>query len=164
MKLCSGEISFVLQLQTCESQDQQEEPCPPAQPQVSNPSSDTQTESNHVLSSSSCNSSTSLHLTLLPSTIDLFHSTWPCITLPGLSFTLHYSTLLYHGSTSLFYYTLVLLFYLTLHYPYPGSTSLYFILNYSTMAVLHSTLLYISLPLLYFTLFYSTLLYHGRVM
>ena len=53
MKLCSGEISFVLQLQTCESQDQQEEPCPPAQPQVSNPSSDTQTESNQVLSSPS---------------------------------------------------------------------------------------------------------------
>ena len=44
-----------LQLQTCESQDQQEEPCPPAQPQVSNPSSDTQTEGDlsQVLSSSS---------------------------------------------------------------------------------------------------------------
>lgn len=42
-----------LQLQTCESQDQQEELCPPAQPQVCNPSGDTQTESNQVLSSSS---------------------------------------------------------------------------------------------------------------
>ena len=53
-------------------------------------------------------------------------------------FTLLYSRLLYHGSCSL-----------------------YFILHYSTMALLHSTLLYITLPWLYSTLHYSTLLYHG---
>ena len=37
----------------------------------------------------------------------------------------------------------------------------YFTLHFSTMALLHSTLLYISLPWLYFILQYSTFLYHG---
>ena len=34
--------------------------------------------------------------------------------------------------------------------------SLYFTLHYNTMALLHSTLLYITLPWLYFTHLYST--------
>ena len=34
-------------------------------------------------------------------------------------------------------------------------------LHFSTMALLHSTILYISLPWLYFILHYSTFLYHG---
>ena len=92
-----------------------------------------------------------------------------------------YTTLLHHGSTSLyitiqwFYFTLL---YITLH----GSTSLYSTLLYMAllhftllyMALLHSTLIYITLlwfyftplyyiilPWFYFTLLSSTLLYHG---
>jgi len=78
----------------------------------------------------------------------LLHSTRLYITLPWHYFILLDSTLLYHGSTSL-----------------------YWTLHYSTMAVLHSTRLYITLTWLYFTLHAlpylyltvldSTLLYHG---
>ena len=75
------------------------------------------------------------------------------------------SRLLYHDSTS---------FYFTVHYSTMAVLHctlldiilpiLYFTLLYSTlstMALLHSTLVYISLPWLSFTLLYSTLLYHG---
>ena len=63
------------------------------------------------------------------------HSTRLYIRLPWLYFTLLDSTLLYNGSTSI-YYTLY----------------------YSTMALLQSPRLYITLPWLYFTLLDSTLL------
>jgi len=36
-------------------------------------------------------------------------------------------------------------------------------LHYSIMVLLHSTLLYINLPWLYFILLYSTLIYHGAL-
>ena len=45
--------------------------------------------------------------------------------------------------------------------PYHGCTSLYKTLHFSTMAQLHSTRLYITLPWLNFPLLDSTLLYHG---
>jgi len=77
----------------------------------------------------------------------LLHSNWLYVILPLFYFTPLHSTLLYHGSTSL-----------------------YFILHYNTIAVLHSsystkallqfTWLYIALPWLYFTLPDSMLLYH----
>jgi len=73
---------------------------------------------------------------------------------------LRHSTLVYilnHGSTSLYlildYYTIALLD-ATLFYH--GSTLLYVILHYSTMALLQSSLLYITLAWLYFTLLDST--------
>ena len=80
--------------------------------------------------------STRLYLTLPWHYFTLYSSLY--ITLPWLYFTQLYSTYLYHGSTSR-----------------------YFSLHYSTMALLHCTLLYLTLPWLYFTLLYSTLLYHG---
>ena len=83
--------------------------------------------------------STSLYVTLLYSTLN--YNDW--------YFTLLYSTFPYHGSTLLlitlprFYFTL-----LSSTLFYHGSTSLYLNLHYSTMALLHGTLL----PWLYFTL------------
>ena len=75
------------------------------------------------------------------------------IPLPWLYFTLLDSTLLYHGSTSLYW---------TLHYS--CSTSLYQTLYYPTMTLLHFILLYnvsisdyITPPWLYFTLYQSTM-------
>ena len=104
------------------------------------------------------------------------------VTIPWLYLTLHYSTialyftllkstLMYHGSTSLYsyhsstwLYKFLLWLYLTLHNStliYHGFTSLHFTLHYSSMAHLHSTLLYISLQWIYFALLRSRLLYHG---
>ena len=80
----------------------------------------------------------------------LLRSIWLYITLPWLYFTLPDSTLLYHGSTSL---------YLTLLYH--GSTSLYLTLHYSTIVQLPSTWLYIVLPWLYLILLDLTSPYHG---
>ena len=69
------------------------------------------------------------------------HSTSLYITLPGLYSYLLDSILLYNGSTSLF-----------------------LILHYSTMALLHSIWFFIILPLFpFFTLLDSTLLYNGSV-
>ena len=68
----------------------------------------------------------------------LLHYTSLYITLPWLNFTLLDSRLLYDGSTSL-----------------------YLILDYSTIALLHSNWLYNTLPWLYFILLDSTSLYHG---
>ena len=102
--------------------------------------------------------STSLYFTLLYSTMAIFHSTFLYIDLPWLYFTLPNSTL--HCLT-LHYPTMVLLHYIhdsTLLYH--GSTSLYITLHYSTMALLHSVLLYISLPWLHFTL---PCFYYGNV-
>ena len=44
---------------------------------------------------------------------------------------------------------------------YHGSTSMYYTLRHSTMAVLDSTRIYITLPWLYVSLLDSTLLYYG---
>ena len=82
----------------------------------------------------------------------LLHSTSLYITLPWLYFSLLASTLLYHGSTSLYLTRSTLLYYgstslnLTLPSPYfilldstllyHGSTSFCFSLHYSTMALL----------------------------
>ena len=95
--------------------------------------------------------------------MDLLHSAWLLITLPLFHLILHNSTLLYHGSISLYlYYTF--LYHAWLYFtvldstlPYHGSTSLYMTLHYSTIALLHSTLLYITLSWLYFTLHYTTM-------
>ena len=85
------------------------------------------------------------------STMAQLHSSWLYITLPWLFFTLHDSTELYHGTSSL---------YVTLQ----NSTMVYFsLLDYIqlyTMAKLHSTWLYITLPWLYFTLLDSASIYH----
>ena len=94
----------------------------------------------------------------------LGHSTWLYITLALLD-----STLLYHGSTSLYftlhyciwwlYFTLLDSILLHVHW-------LYFTPHNSAMALGHSAWLYITLLWLYFTLLDSTvldftLLYHG---
>ena len=66
-----------------------------------------------------------------------------------------------HNSSKIYYMELhgFTLFHLTLH-NYNGSTSLYLTLYNSTVAVLHSTRLYITLTCLYFPLIDSTLLSH----
>ena len=80
----------------------------------------------------------------------LLHSTRLYIPIPWLYFTLLNSTLLCHGSTS---------YYFPLHY---STIALhYFSLHKSTMVLLHSIRLYITLPRLYFSLQDCTLLYHG---
>ena len=103
----------------------------------------------------------------------LLYSTWFYIILAWFNFTLPDSTLLYHGSPSL-YLTLLdsaLLFhcstslYLTLHdYTIPLRNFirlyitlpwLYFNPHYSIMALLHYTWIYITLPWLYMTQHYS---------
>ena len=65
-----------------------------------------------------------------------------------------------HNSSKIYYMELhgFTLFHLTLH-NYNGSTSLYLTLYNSTVAVLHSTRLYITLTFLYFPLLDSTLFY-----
>ena len=72
------------------------------------------------------------------------------ITPPWLYFTLLESAFLYHGSTSLYF---------TLHHS--AMALLYMVLHNSTMALLHSTSLYVTLSRLHFTLLDSTLLYHS---
>ena len=115
--------------------------------------------------------STSLYFTLLHSTWLNHGSTWLYSTmalldsfLPWLYVTLHdptflyfillASTLLYHGSTSIYF---------TLHYSTMDiASSLYFIVNITLpVALLHCTLLYISLLWFYLTRLHSTWLYHG---
>ena len=67
---------------------------------------------------------------------------------------------LYHGSILLFhglYFTLLDSIHNSSIY---GSPSPNLTLHNSTMALLHTSRLYITLPLLYFTLLYSTSLYH----
>ena len=96
------------------------------------------------------------------STMDLLHSTWLHITLQCLYFIVLDSSLLYHS-----YFTLLDS---TLHYPCSNK----FIKHDSTMSFLHSTLFYIFLQWLYFTLYFilhdstmhllhSTFLYHGSI-
>ena len=96
---------------------------------------------------------TSLYLTLQISTIR--SSTWLCIALPWLYFTLDFSTLallhstwlyislpwLYFTFLNLHYSTMALLCLLYSTLLYHGSTSLCYTLQYSTKALLHSTLL-----------------------
>ena len=105
---------------------------------------------------------------LLPSTIALLHYTWPYIHLPGIYFTLHYSTMAPLCCT-LLYITrpwLYTSFYFTLLYH--GSTSLYFTLLYQqlyftqvdSIAFYHSTTLDPTVTCQvssYFTLHYSTM-------
>ena len=98
--------------------------------------------------------STSLYILLL-STITLLHST---TTLPRLYFTLLDSTAPY-PSTSLYIA-------LPWHYLSLLDSLLYFTIallysTASTIALLHSTWLYITLPCLYFTLLESTAFYHS---
>ena len=79
----------------------------------------------------------------------LYHSTLFYIIPPWVYFTLLDCTLLYHGSTSL-YFTLryrTLAQYSSLYFTllnftllHPGSTSLYLILHYSTVALFHCTI------------------------
>ena len=69
--------------------------------------------------------------------MDVLHSTRLYILLPWLYFSLLDSTLLHHGSTSL-----------------------YWTLNHSTAALLHSTRLFVTLPWLYFTLHCSSMTLH----
>ena len=104
----------------------------------------------------------------------LLHSTWLCITynvstslyLTLLPSTIHGSTLLsillWHGSTSL-YITLPWLYFTILDskWLYHGSTWLYLTLPDSTMTLLHCTSLYISLPWFYLPLLDSKLLYNA---
>jgi len=100
---------------------------------------------------------TSLYFSLHYTTMDLLETTWHNITIAQfhsswLYMTVHYSTMNY--------FTLLhsaLLYYLSTSLLYHGCTSLYLILQYSTMALLDSTWLYITLPLLYFTLLDSIL-------
>ena len=110
----------------------------------------------------------------------LLHSTWLYNTLQWLYFTLLECTLLYHGSTSLYvtlhHSSIALLTLLESSAFYHSSSSLclnlyitipwlyftvYLTLNYSTMALLHSTWLYTTLQFLYFTLLDFTSLFHG---
>ena len=84
----------------------------------------------------------------------LLHSTWLYITLPWLYFTPLDSTLLYHGSTSLYLTiylsTIALLHSISLYtLVNHSSTSLCLTLHYSIMALLHST--------------NDTLLYHSSI-
>ena len=106
--------------------------------------------------------SMSLYFTLHDSNMALLHSTSFCIIQTLLYLTLLHSTLLYHG-----YFTLLDS---TLHYP----CSTKFTKHDSTMSLLHSTLFYIFLQWLYFTLYFilhdstvhllhSTFLYHGSI-
>ena len=97
--------------------------------------------------------STSLYQTQYWCPIVLLHSTRLYVTLAWLYFTLQDSI---HYSTMALIITL-----LDSTLLYHGSTSMYQTLHYSTMALLHSTRLYITLVWLYFTLLDSTLLYNG---
>ena len=99
------------------------------------------------------------------------------ITPPWVYFTLLDSTLLYNHSTSLYltqrYHTLALyssLYFTLLNstFLHNGCTSLYgtlpwlnLTLRYQKIALLQSTLAYITLLWLYLTLLYSTLFYHS---
>ena len=97
--------------------------------------------------------SPSFHLSVHCSTLSLLHSTWFYITLLWFSFTPLECSLLYPFSTSLNQLDSPLL--------YHGSTSLYFTLHSSTMALLHCTWLYISPSWLYFTLLDTTFINSG---
>ena len=113
------------------------------------------------------------------STMALLHSSWLYITLTWLYLTLLKSTLVYHGSASLYFtlhYSTIALLHSTwlciiqpwLYFMLLESTLLYHVptwlyltLHYSTTALLDSTWLYITLTRLYFTLCNSTLIYHA---
>ena len=99
--------------------------------------------------------STSLYFTPHNCSMVLLHCTWFYITLHWLH-ALHFIWLylLYTGSTSL-YLTLHLLYFTLLNITlvYHGSMSLCLTLHYSTMAIFHSTWLYI-------TLYYGSTSFH----
>ena len=109
--------------------------------------------------------STSPYFTLHYTTMVLHQSTLSHITLPWLYFTLLYSKILFNISS---YFTplpsTIALLHSTRLYinllPYHGSTSLYVILHYSTKVLLPATLHCITL--LHFTLL--CLLYHGATL
>ena len=92
-----------------------------------------------------------LYLTLHYSTMSLLQSSWLCCLPPWLYFTVHDSTILYHGSASL---------YLTLHYSTMAPLHpswIYIIVSWLNFTLLD---LYITLPWLYLTLLDSPAFYH----
>ena len=95
----------------------------------------------------------------------LLHSTLLKICLQWLYFSLLDSTLPYRGFYTLYktqhYSNMALLHSTFFTFIYHGSTSLYLTLHCSIMARLQFTLLYFTLPWLYFTLLDSSLPYLG---